>query len=100
MNLFGLTEAEQEMIRSVLRCHAEVREAKIFGSRAKGQFHRNSDIDLALSGNIPLLKLASIAGELDELPLPYKFDVETYDSIAYPPLRDHIDREGKKFYSQ
>ena len=61
MNLFGLTEAEQEMIRSVLRCHAEVREAKIFGSRAKGQFHRNSDIDLALSGNIPLLKLASIA---------------------------------------
>jgi uncharacterized protein len=100
MNRFGLTEFEQELICTVLRCHAEVSEAKIFGSRAKGTSVPSSDIDLALTGNIPFTSLASIAGELDELPLPYKFDVEAYNSIRHQPLREHIDRVGKKFYSR
>ncbi len=100
MNLYGLSDRERELICGVLRHHAEVTEARIFGSRANGQFRPNSDIDLALCGNIPLLKLASIAGELEELPLPYKFDVETYSTLSYLPLREHIDRFGKTFYSR
>jgi len=100
MNLFGLTEREKELICDVLRRHTAVVEAKIFGSRAKGEFRHNSDIDLALCGNIPSRMLASIAGELEDLPLPYKFDVETYESLAYTPLREHIDRVGKQFYTR
>jgi predicted nucleotidyltransferase len=98
MNRFGLTEFEQELICTVLRSHAEVSEAKIFGSRAKGTSEPSSDIDLSLTGNIPFKSLARIAGELDELPLPYKFDVEAYNSILHQPLREHIDHVGKKFY--
>jgi len=100
MNSFGLTDAEQEMIRAVLRRRTEVTEAKIFGSRAKGNFQPNSDIDLALWGNLTVAAIAAIAGELDELPLPYTFDVQGYDAIRHPPLREHIDRVGKIFYSQ
>jgi len=39
-----------------------------------------------------------IASELDELPLPYRFDVEAYPCIEHQPLRDHIDRVGKPFF--
>lgn len=100
MNRFGLTDSEQEMIRDVLRRHEEVTEAKIFGSRAKGNSQPNSDIDLALWGNISLPTLAAIAGELDELPLPYTFDVQAYDTIHHQPLREHIDRVGQSFYTR
>ncbi len=100
MNRFGLTDSEQELIREVLRRHDEVAEVKIFGSRAKGNFQPHSDIDLALWGSVPLSALAAIAGELDELPLPYTFDVQAYDAIRHQPLREHIDRVGQTFYSR
>jgi uncharacterized protein len=88
------------MICRVLERHAEVEQVKIFGSRAKGNFNSHSDIDLVLWGNIPFRALANIAGELEELPLPYTFDIESYDSLRHKPLRDHIDRVGKIFYSR
>jgi predicted nucleotidyltransferase len=99
MNRFGLTDSEQELIRDVLRRHIEVTEVKFFGSRAKGNFQPASDIDLALWGNISASIVAAIAGELDELPLPYTFDVQAYDTINHQPLRDHIDRVGQNFYA-
>jgi predicted nucleotidyltransferase len=99
VNRFGLSDSEQELICGVLRRHDEVTEVKIFGSRAKGNFEPNSDIDLALWGNISLPVLATIAGELDELPLPYTFDVQVYETIRHQPLREHIDRAGRNFYA-
>ena len=100
MHSFGLTDAEREMIRAVLRRHADVTEARNFGSRAKGNFQPNSDIDLVLWGNLSVSAIATIAGELDELPLPYTFDVQAYDAIRYPPLHERIDRVGQSFYSR
>lgn len=98
MNSFGLTDSEQELICGVLRRHSEVTSAKIFGSRAKGSSQPASDIDLALWGNVSASLVAAIAGELDELPLPYTFDVQAYDAINHQPLREHIDRVGQTFY--
>jgi uncharacterized protein len=98
MNTFGLSTTERELICGVLVHHSEVTEARIFGSRAKGNFQPSSDIDLAVLGNISLHTLAAIAGELEDLPMPYLFDIEAYDSIRYQPLRDHIDRIAKSFY--
>jgi len=100
MNPFGLTGAEQELIRDVLRRHAEVTEARIFGSRAKGNSQPHSDVDLALWGGISISTLAAIAGELDELPLPYAFDVQAYEAIHHRALREHIDRVGRSFYAR
>lgn len=99
MNCFGLTGAEREMVCEVLGRHPEILEAKIFGSRAKGNSQPHSDIDLVLLGNISFMTIAAIAGELEDLPLPYTFDVEAYDAIHHQPLIEHIDRVGKHFYS-
>ncbi len=98
MNAFGLNDAEQELIRGVLRRHRAVTAAKLFGSRAKGTAGPASDIDLALWGELPASLMARIAGELEELPLPYTFDVQAYNAIQHAPLREHIDRVGRGFY--
>jgi len=86
------------MLGSVFKAHPGVREVRLFGSRAKGTHAPQSDVDLALLGKISLLEAQEIASELDELPLPYRFDVVVFDSIHYQPLREHIERVGIPLY--
>ncbi len=75
-----------------------IKEVILFGSRAMGNFRTGSDIDLAVIGLETNLKVQQIADELDELPLPYKFDVKAMDQVKYQPLRDHIQRAGIILY--
>lgn len=95
--MFGLTPKAIEMISGVLHAHPQVERTTIFGSRAIGNYRDNSDIDLCLHGTTDEKLLARITGELEELPLPYCFDVVLYDSISHPPVRTHIDQHGKDF---
>jgi len=90
----GLSDQEWVLIRGVIRQHPEVSQVKLFGSRAKGMATQRSDIDLALFGDLDALKAQTIQSELEELPLPYKFDVKHFDSIQLPALREHIERVG------
>lgn len=96
---FGLTPEALELLREVFRRHPEVREVKIFGSRAMGRSENHSDVDLALWGDLNQALIARIMGELDELPLPYTFDVRAYESIRHEPLKRHIDEFGRVLYS-
>ncbi len=95
---FGLAASALELICDVFRRHPEVHEVKIFGSRALGRFENSSDIDLAMWGDLDLGLIGRIKAELDELPLPYTFDVQAYSAIKHPLLRDHIDKVGKTVY--
>jgi len=70
-------------------------EVRLFGSRAKGDHRPNSDIDLALWGGVDIALLAHIAQELDDLPLPYTFDVTAYQTVRHPDLKEHINRVGR-----
>jgi predicted nucleotidyltransferase len=88
-----LSEKESSLINSVLEQHPEVSLVTLFGSRAKGCHTNASDIDLALWG-VDALQAEAIASELDELPLPYSFDVKAFESIKQESLREHILRKG------
>lgn len=88
-----LTDRETSLISSVLNQHPEVSQVKLFGSRAKCCHTTASDIDLALWG-VSALQAETIAAELDELPLPYHFDVKAFESIKQDSLREHIQRKG------
>lgn len=99
MNQPPLQPSELELICSVLRQHPEVHRATLFGSRAKGTHHDRSDVDLALSGELGLLGAEAIATELEELPLPYRFDVQALEQISLAPLLEHIKRVGIVIYS-
>jgi predicted nucleotidyltransferase len=94
----GLSPAELDLIRTVLARHSEITGAILYGSRAKGTAHPASDIDLALEGIADPLQAEAIAGDLEELPLPYRFDVQALAAIRHRPLLEHIERVGVRIH--
>jgi len=99
---FGLNESTIRAIHQVLARHPQVEEAIIYGSRAKGNFRPGSDIDLTLNGGRSLDwdVLYRIILELEDLPLPYSFDVSLLHKIDDPDVIDHIRHVGLPFYKR
>jgi predicted nucleotidyltransferase len=95
-----LVASELELVRSVLRQQPEIESAILFGSRAKGTHSERSDVDMALTGSLGALGAEAIAAELEELPLPYRFDVHALAAITLTPLLVHIERVGKVIYPE
>lgn len=69
MGCAGLSEYELELIRYVLKRHKDITRVIIFGSRAKGTYHKNSDIDIAVEGISANLSIEALSLEFEELPL-------------------------------
>jgi len=98
---FGLKDEVVEKINRVFAVHPEVEEAVLYGSRAKGNQRPGSDIDLTLKGSSLNLQIVNrLSRELDDLLLPYTFDISIFHQIANPELIDHIERVGRVFYRQ
>lgn len=96
----ALTSNELVELRRLFSRHPEVKTVKLFGSRAKETNTANSDIDLAIWGQVGDLQAEAIAAELDELPTPYKYDVKPFDLIKLRPLREPIQRVGILVYPE
>ncbi len=96
----GLQQRDIDNIIQAVEDLPEIEEVILFGSRAKGNFKKASDIDLAVKGKavteITVKRLSSRLNE--ELPLPYFIDVVHSEFIGNPDLVDHIDRIGKVLY--
>ena len=98
MNDFGLEAKTYKLIKDLLTSFSEIEQVKIFGSRAKGNFKPNSDIDLVVFGEkITEKLLLHIASELDELPTPFKFDLVDYKTVSNPNFKTEIDKFAKEF---
>lgn len=86
---------------SILRCLAQCPKVKaviLYGSRAKGNFRRNSDIDLTLEApDMTLRELLALENQLDDLLLPWKIDLSLLHHIDNQDLLDHIHRVGVSF---
>ena len=96
---FGLSNGDLEATLDILKKHPKITGVILFGSRAKGNFSPGSDIDLALLGkHICLQDILDLYVELDELYLPYKFDLLIYEQIKEKALLEHIRRVGKVLY--
>ena len=102
MQKFGLEEKVILDIIEILKKYEEVESAKIFGSRARGDYREASDIDIALFGE----KLTSsintkIFFEIEDLYLPYKIDLINFNSInPDDTIKDNILKEGVEFYAK
>lgn len=98
MKEIGLTAYEIDLIQSVFRRFSTISEVILYGSRAKGTHRPESDIDLALIGIEDPVQAEAVADTLEDLPLPYRFDVKAYSSIKHVPLQEHITRVGVSLY--
>jgi len=102
MNLepFGLYEKSYNNILNYFKTQPKIEMVKVYGSRAKGNWEKGSDIDFAVYGDLTDSDLSHIAYELYELPSPYKFDVTHYETLTHEGLKEHIDRVGVIFYDK
>jgi uncharacterized protein len=98
---FGLKESVVNSICNLFAKFPQIEKAVIYGSRAKGNYKEGSDIDLSLYG--PLLNsdiINKLNIELDDLMLPYTFDLNIYEQILNPQIKEHIYRVGRLFYQK
>lgn len=102
MDKFGLEENVIKDIVNILKKYSEVERAVIFGSRARGNYRKGSDIDIALFGD----KLTSsintkIFYEIEDLYLIYKIDLINFNTLLKEELlTKDILKEGVEIYAK
>lgn len=92
---FGLAREVKDRIVSVFVRYKGIHKVWIYGSRAKGNFRKGSDIDLCIQGHLDLTQLLNLRSELDDLNLPYQIDLSLWDFIENSDLLEHIKRCGQ-----
>jgi len=95
----GLSSETIKKIQQVFARYPEIDSVCLYGSRAKGNFQKGSDIDLTIMGDaLSSAKLPRIENELDELLLPYKIDLSLFREIENEDIIKHVQRVGVEFY--
>lgn len=92
----GIRESVVEEICSLARKH-RIKRVLLFGSRARGDYQRASDIDLAVCGG-DVVRFALDVEETTSTPL--KYDVVNLDGEVQEELLESIFREGKVLYEE
>lgn len=98
---YGLPDDVLKKIIDTISQNPKIKKIVLYGSRAKGNYKRGSDIDVALIGNdlnVEDLNKIDLDLELDELYLPYSFDLSIFEKIENKDLLDHINRIGAIIY--
>lgn len=98
---WGLEEETIRRIKEVFSSFSSIEKVVLYGSRAKGNYREGSDIDFCLYGkNIDLHLLHRISESLEDLFLPYTFDLCGYELLENQDLKSHIHRVGVLFFSK
>lgn len=98
---FGLEQHTIDDIVAILKQYPKIDKATIFGSRAKGNYRPDSDIDIAIKGqDIAYKDVINISVKIDDLNIGLSVDLLNYHTIKEPALKEHIDRVGIEFYSR
>ena len=85
-----------EDIIDIIKQYIEVEKAVVFGSRARGDDKKASDIDIALFGeNLTHTINTKIFYKLDELYMPYKIDLINFNTLGEEnKIRENFDFTG------
>ncbi len=93
--MYGLSDKEFDEMTAIFGKFKNLEKVILYGSRAKGNYKKFSDVDITLEGdNLTLADLFQIQDLLYESDLPYMYDVSIFSSITNPDLIDHIRRRG------
>ena len=93
------TGIRKQVIKEIFDFAQKYNVAKVilFGSRARGDFKRTSDIDLAVSGG----NFDRFALDVDEeTSTLLMFDIVDLDREMQPELRESIEKEGVPLYKK
>ncbi|MFV9511778.1 nucleotidyltransferase domain-containing protein [Tepidibacillus sp. LV47] len=97
----GVSEDLLNQIINVISKYEHIEKVVVFGSRAKGNGKKTSDIDLCVFGERLLQNDVNLLiDELKELNTPLDFDVVHFQSLSKEKLKENIMREGVKIYDK
>lgn len=91
--MFGLESKIINEIKSITQKFPQ-NKFIVFGSRARGDYKYNSDIDIAVLGQCDDRQELNIRNEFDKMITYYSFDIVFYDNIIDQEVKNSIDREG------
>ena len=96
MKILGIDDSiEQDIISIAIK--NDIKKLILFGSRARGDFKRTSDIDLAVEGG----NISAFAVQLDEeVSTLLEFDIINLDGRVQKELLESIRREGVLLYEK
>lgn len=92
--MYGISKKEASTLFSLLTKHkSSITEVRLFGSRARGDYKKNSDFDLAVSFCKPAKN--DIIADFECSDFPYTVDILDYNIIRNKKLQAHIKRDEK-----
>jgi predicted nucleotidyltransferase len=95
----GLTDIELSKLHDVFSQYEDIEKVVLYGSRAKGNYKPFSDVDITLAGNtLTHNRCNRLSTDIDDLLLPYQFDISIFHTLKNPDLIDHIKRVGITIY--
>lgn len=91
---FGLNEEMMDQIYAII--HRYRYDFYMFGSRARGDYRKNSDIDIAVLGEVLDDDKDKIRSDFDALVIPYMLDILFVSELKNIKLIENIKTEGVK----
>lgn len=89
---FGIREEIYYKIRNIAQNYEY--NFFIFGSRARGDYRNNSDIDIAIFGDVSDVDEQKIKNEFDEIDMEYMLDIIFASQITNNELLENIKKDG------
>ena len=94
---FGLSIQSYEKIKKVIDKYNQY-VFYVFGSRARGDYKANSDIDIVIMSKINEKSKFNIRNDFDLLDIPYMVDLVFIQDVTKEDFLKSIKRDGVKFY--
>jgi len=98
---YGLKEEQWSILSGLFAKNPRIEKVVLYGSRAKGTNKPFSDVDITLIGsNLLVSDLSDTINAIDDLLLPFLFDVSIFHKLKNQDLIDHINRRGIVVYER
>lgn len=98
---YGLKDIEMAYLETLFSKNERIERVILYGSRAKGNHKPFSDVDITLVGDkLTHEDLNRIILAIDDLLLPYLFDISIFHQLKNDTLIDHINRRGIVIYEK
>ena len=96
---YGLKDIEINRLKQLFATDDHIETVILYGSRAKGTHKPFSDVDIALTGaNLTHQDLIRLSLAIDDLLLPYQFDISILSSVRNEVLVSQILSTGITLY--